>query len=233
MGDVINARAITGVFGILGVIWASTEAFGAIRKGINNAWGIRKTRPFLRERFMDFSLVIGGGTLIVVLLFITPVFSLLKEFTGVIAPNSFLQSGILWDLATNLVSPIISFIIFSLIYFFIPNTHVRFKDVWPTALGVAIAFWIQNAVFVWWVTTFPIHNAVYGPVGAILALLTWVYISATILLFGALLCSRYSSYTTKYEGIDAVSTEGLKLVLSSVTRVRLRNIKDPSALFTI
>jgi membrane protein len=233
LGDVVNARAITGVFGILGVIWASTAAFGAIRKGINNAWGIRKTRPFLRERFMDLSLVIGGGTLVVVLLFITPVFSLMKEFTSLIAPNSFLQNGILWDLATNLVSPIISFIIFTLIYYFIPNTQIRIQNVWPTALGVAIAFWIENAVFVWWVQTFPIHNAVYGPVGAILALLTWVYISATILLFGALLCSRYSSYTKSYESISTVNKTGLKLVLSSVTRVRLRNIKDPSALFTI
>lgn len=233
LGDVVSSRAITGVFGILGVIWASTAAFGAIRKGINNAWGIRKTRPFIRERFMDISLVIGGGTLVVVLLFITPLFGLIKELTGVIFPQSFLQSEIIWDLATNLVSPIMSFLIFALIYYFIPNTTIRFQDVWPTAVGVAIAFWLENAVFVWWVQTFPIHNAVYGPVGAILALLTWVYLSATILLFGALLCSRYSSYTKAYEGIDAVKMTGLKLVLSSVTRVRLRNIKDPAALFTI
>ena len=100
-------------------------------------------------------------------------------------------------------------------------------------MGVAIAFWIENAVFVWWVQTFPIHNAVYGPVGAILALLTWVYISATILLFGALICSRYSAYTKAYENLDNVKMTGLKLILSSVTRVRLRKIKDPSAPFSI
>ena len=43
--SVVRTRAITGMFSFLALVWASSTAFGAIRKGINAAWGIRKTRP--------------------------------------------------------------------------------------------------------------------------------------------------------------------------------------------
>ena len=230
---IVSARTITGVAAVIGLIWASTAAFGAIRKGINYAWGIRKTRPFLRERVMDIGLVVGAALIVVLLLFITPVFGVLREISGFVAPDSFLQSEFLWTIATNLVSPIISFTIFVLLYYFIPNTTVRLQDVWPTALGVAVAFWVVNLGFVWYVQTYPVHNVVYGPVGAILALLTWVYISAIILLFGALLCSRYAGYVANYTNVEGTNGEGLRLILSSATRVRLRSVRDPSAAFVV
>ena len=52
-------------------------------------------------------------------------------------------------------------------------------------------------VFVWYVSTFPVYNAVYGSVGAVMALLTWVYVSAIILLFGAHITSLYAQYTAR------------------------------------
>jgi membrane protein len=233
LDGIVSARAITGVAAIVGLVWASTAAFGAIRKGINNAWGIRKTRPFLRERFMDISLVAGAALLVVLLLFVTPVFGVLRELGAIVAPNSFMQNDLLWTIATNLFSPIISFVIFVLLYYFIPNTKVRFQDVWPTALAIAVAFWVVNQAFVFYVQRFPVHNAVYGPVGAILALLTWVYISSIIMLFGALLCSRYAGYMARYADLEGVEKQGLGLVLSAGFRVRLRSVRDPSAAFAV
>ena len=228
---IVSARAITGAAALVGLLWASTAAFGAIRKGINYAWGIRRTRPFLRERVMDIALVAGAALIVMLLLFITPVFGVLREISGLVVPNSFLQNDLLWTIGTNLVSPIVSFAVFVLLYYFLPNTTVRFQDVWPTALGVTVAFWVVNLGFVWYVQTYPVHNVVYGPVGAILALLTWVYISAIILLFGALLCSRYTGYVAAYRDMAGVDGEGLRLILSSATRVRLRRVSDPAAAF--
>ena len=58
---VAGSRAVTGSVGLIGLIWASTSAFTAIRKGINTAWGVQKPRAFLSERLLDFGLAIGGG----------------------------------------------------------------------------------------------------------------------------------------------------------------------------
>ena len=70
----------------------------------------------------------------------------------------------------------------------------------------------------------PVYNVVYGSIGAIMALLTWVYVSAIILLFGALVTSRYASYAAKERDVH-----GLKLVWAGLSRVRLRVVAAPVA----
>ena len=69
-----------------------------------------------------------------------------------------------------------SFLTFLVLYRFLPNTEVRFNDVWLGALLAALAFEGAKWAFVWYVGSFAHYNVVYGSVGAILALLTWVYL---------------------------------------------------------
>lgn len=220
---VASAKAITGVASVLGLLWASSAAFGAIRKGINNAWGIRKTRPFLEERLIDFGLVIGAGLLMVSLLFITPILSFFQEAAGYLAPD--VNIDILFRLVSVVVSPVLSFVTFLILYRFLPNTQVRLKDVWLGALVASMAFDGAKWGFLFYIRTFPVYNVVYGSVGAVMALLTWVYVSAIILLFGALATSRYQSYSAKV-GRDVT---GIRLLWTGLTRVRLRVVALPEA----
>ena len=220
---VASARAITGVASVLGLIWASSAAFGAIRKGINNAWGIRKTRPFLEERLIDFGLVIGAGLLMVALLFVTPILSFFREAAGYVAPD--VNIDFLFSLVSRVVSPVLSFIIFLTLYRFLPNTKVQFKDVWLGALVASMAFDGAKWGFLYYIQTFPVYNVVYGSVGAVMALLTWVYVSAIILLFGALATSRYQGLSAEV-GRDV---QGIRLLWTGLTRVRLRVVALPEA----
>ncbi len=219
--DVVSARGPLGLVGVIGLLWASSAAFGAIRKGINSAWGIRKTRPFLKERLIDFALVIGAGFTIVLVMFATPILALLRELVDSVAPD--LASSVLWTLVAQSISPILSFLLFLLMYRFLPNTRIRISDVWLGALAASLAFEGAKWGFVWYVNTFPVHNIVYGSIGAIMALLTWVYVSAIILLFGAHLTSRYASFPTRIR-----EEQGLRLVLTGLSRVRLRVVATPA-----
>ena len=214
---VASARAITGAASVLGLLWASTAAFGAIRKGINAAWGVRRTRPFLKERLLDLALVLGAGLLMMAVLFLTPIFAFAREITEAVAPESQLASDFFWSLAAQLLTPLLSFLTFLLLYRFLPNTKVTVGDVWMGALLASAAFEGAKWGFVWYVKTFPVYNVVYGSVGAIMALLTWVYVSAIILLFGALVTSRYAAYAARVK-----EERGIKLVWTGLSRVRLR-----------
>ena len=49
VSSVFRARVVTGIVSILGLLWAATVVFGAIRKGINAAWGITKRDPSSRS----------------------------------------------------------------------------------------------------------------------------------------------------------------------------------------
>ena len=87
--------------------------------------------------------------------------------------------------------------------------------------GGSLAFNTASLCFVWYVSAFPHYNVVYGSIGAVLALLTWVYLSATIVLFGALVCSRYCAYVASIES-DGM---GWRVILSGFSRVRMRVVE--------
>ena len=69
-----------------------------------------------------------------------------------------------------------------------------------------------------YVTNFPVYDLIYGPIGAVLALLAWVYISATILLFGAMVTSFYVS---KGKGLNDLNR--LKMHFSEISSVSVQD----------
>ena len=193
-------RAVIGAIGIIGLLWVSTTVFGAIRKGVNTLWGISRPRRFFHERLIDFAFTAGAGLLMVVPIAITVGLGVLGDTISALGTGSVEGS---WPSVVLLVilSPIISFMAFMSIYRYLPNTRVTFRDIWPCALMATIAFEGWKAVFLWYTRAFPVYDTVYGPVGALVALLTWIYISANILLVGALVTSRYSAHISrKIEG---------------------------------
>ena len=104
-------------------------------------------------------------------------------------------------------------------YRYLPNTQVRFSDVWIGGFFAAFAFNCSNWGFVWYMRTFPsTYNLVYGSLGAVLALLSWVYVSALIVLVGALITSRYARYIESIEHIT------FKSIISGFWRVKLKTV---------
>ena len=215
--DVVKARVFAGAASVVGLIWASSAAFGAIRKGVNAAWGINATRPFLKERLIDFTLVVGAGLLFMLLMFVSPFLESLEKMVEYFAPDMATSLDFLWSFAAQLMTPVVTFLTFMGIYRFLPNTNVKFTEVWLGALLAAVAFYGAMLGFVWYVKVFPVYNAIYGSVSAIMALLTWVYLSATILLFGALITSKYAS--TVGEG------QGIRLLGKTLSSVKLRVVE--------
>ena len=220
--DVTSARDEIAIVSVIGLLWAATAMFGALRKGINAAWGIQRTRPFLKERLIDFGLVLGAGVLLLLVLFSATAFGVLRQITAEVAPESGVFSGLLWGLLPRLLSPVLTFLTFLVLYRFLPNTEVKTRDVWPWALLASLALDGVNLGFVWYVSTFPHYNLLYGSVGAVLALLTWVYLAAIIVLFGALICSRYCAYVANIETED----KSWRLLWSGFSRVRLRVVES-------
>ena len=77
--NTLSSRSIAGLAGFIGLLWAGTAVFGAIRKGVNATWGITKPRPFFQERLIDISLMAGATVLLLVSISSTAVLSNLKE----------------------------------------------------------------------------------------------------------------------------------------------------------
>ena len=213
-----RTRAVTGILGVLGLLWVSTTVFGAIRKGVNTVWGIDQPRRFFHEKLIDFAFTAGAGLLMVVPIALTAGVAVLEEFISTLRTGS-TGSDWLTNMLFTILSPFISLMVFLFIYRYLPNAKLTFRELWPAALMATLAFEGWKAVFLWYNRSFPIYDTVYGPVGALMALLTWIYISANILLVGALVTSRYSPYlSSKFEEKGLQVLVGLRSLVTFHSR---------------
>ena len=223
MEGIVSARTITGIASFLGLVWASSAVFGAVRKGINTAWGVTTPRPFLRERLIDIALVLGAGMLVLIVLFTAPIIEVIRGMVELFAVEGELPGDLVWGIIAQLVSPVLIFLSFMTLYRWIPNANIRIIYVLPGAFLASLIFIAAQMGFIWYIGKFSVYNVVYGSIGALMALLAWIYISAIILLFGAQLTSMFHAY-----GIRAGRPQGRLGLWSGFGRVRVRVIPATS-----
>ena len=180
-----------GTIAVIGLLWSGMAVFNAIRKSLNTAWGIKQPRTFLRERLIEFLMMLGFGVFVLVSVGVTTAFAFIREANLSVLGGWLLEGGLFWRSMVILASIVITFIGLFLLYEFVPNTRVPWKHVWVGALIGAVLFEIVKNIFVWFVGKFAAYNLVYGTMGTIIALMTWAYISAVIMLFCAKLISIY------------------------------------------
>jgi membrane protein len=195
-----QGRTVGGMVAIIGLFWVSQQVFSAIRKSINVIWGINKTRPFLTERLMDFALMFGAATLLFASLLISGLITVVSDLTAIWLPDAPISDARLWQRLAVFVPLILSFVVFLTLLWWLPNTKLRFKEVWPTALAGAAAFEISKAIFIFYLRNMStIATSIYGGVSMIIVLMIFVYVSAIILLVAAMLTSRYAFYLAETE----------------------------------
>ncbi len=198
--SISKGRTAGGVVAIIGLFWVSQQVFSAVRKSINVIWGIDKTRSFLTERLMDIVLMFGAATLLFASVFITGVITFIQDLSAIWLPDAPISDPVLWQRFAVFVPLALTFTVFLTLYWWLPNTKLRFKEVWPTALAGAAAFEISKAVFVFYLRNMSgLATSIYGGVSAIIVLMIFVYVSAIILLVGAMLTSRYAFYLAESE----------------------------------
>jgi len=195
-----SGRAITSYLAAIGLFWASTAVFSSIRKSINSIWGIRKTRPFLQERLMDFTLLFGASFLLLSSFTLSAVLTFITEISAIVFPEAPISNPRLWESLAVIVPPFLTFLVFLILYWWLPNTKLTFRQVWPTALAGTVAFELSKASFILYLRNLSgVTGSIYGGVSAIIVLMAFVYVSSIILLVGAQLTARYAYYLSVQE----------------------------------
>jgi uncharacterized membrane protein YqjE len=82
--------------------------------------------------------------------------------------------------------------LFALLFKFLPDARIRWRDVWIGALMTAVLFEVGKFALGWYLGRESTANA-YGSAGSIVLLLLWVYYASCILLFGAEFTQVYAS----------------------------------------
>ena len=80
---------------------------------------------------------------------------------------------------------------FTFLYIFIPNTRVRFRDVWPGAIMAGLLWRLALSGFGWYVRDLS-RFSIHGTIASVVVFLLWVYVSAIILLYGVEMTVAYA-----------------------------------------
>ena len=181
--DVARSRGTVGVLAIIGLLWSGTAVFSGVRKGINHTWQIGQPPNFLLERAIDLVMLLAVAILafLQVTLATTNILGL-SVFAGT---GGYTVAGITLKVALQLGALGLNFAIFALLYRYVPNTRVEWREVWIGAAVGAVLFQIVRIGFAWFVASFSSFNLVYGSLGALVAVLVWAYLSALAIMLGS------------------------------------------------
>jgi len=181
------------VIGVLLALFGASGVFGQLQDALNSVWGV-KAKPgggiwvFLRSRFLSFAMV--GGICFLLLVSLT-LESVLRGFSHWV--QSVMPGGIVVALVVYWIFDLAMVILlFAIIFKYLPDAEIQWRDVWIGATITAILFAIGKWALGLYLASGSAASA-YGAASSLITLLLWVYYSAQILLFGAEFTQVYAS----------------------------------------
>jgi membrane protein len=172
------------------VLWAGSWVFAVVERALNRIWGTTH-RTFLHGRLLTLAMIGIVGLLLIASVFGTSVLVYLHDIADRMSPRQLEHYRLLgtvgsffWQTVFALVSLLVTFALFLIVYRFMPNAYVTVRDCVPGALIGSLLWEVAKYIFAWSLNYFN-YEQVYGSVGAVVAVLTWGYVSSLILLFGA------------------------------------------------
>jgi membrane protein len=183
-----------GIGGILGLVWASLGFFNAVTSAVNHAWAVEKRRSFLKHRLVGFLMLISaGGILVVAIVIVSAAKVAQTRWFGALEAQSMALEW-LSGVAANQLATLLLIGCVALIFYFIPNTRVRFRDVWPGAVLVGLLWRGALSLFSWYARDLATWNVIHGSVATVVVFLLWIYVCAVILLYGVEMTAAYARF---------------------------------------
>ena len=198
--DVLKNAKVSGSGGIalwIGIgtlLFAATTFFATLQESLNSVWNL-KVKPtsgimqMLKVRVFSFGIVLSIALLMLLSLLVSAVIAILSDFLTQFIPNI----GVFFiKLLDFILSVAIITALFALIYKYLPDATIRWKDTWVGAFVTALLFTLGKFLISWYIGTSDPGSA-YGAAGSIIVILVWIYYSSLIVFYGAEFTQQYAS----------------------------------------
>jgi membrane protein len=178
------------------LLWAGSWVFSVIERALNRIWGTT-SRTFWHGRALTIGMIGIIGLLLALSVVVTSVVVTLREMTGSLSPRQvagypmLLSAGsVFWQGIFAAISFLVTVVLFVVVYRFMPKAEVTLRDTLPGAVLGGLLWELAKYTFAWSLNYFH-YDQIYGSVGAVVAVLSWSYVSSLILLFGAQLTAVF------------------------------------------
>ena len=179
---------IPTLFGIAGLLFGATGAFGQLQKTLNRAWNVEPDpsqggiKNFLSKRLFSFGMILVVAFFLLVSLVISAALTGLGGRLGSFLPAGL--SGPVLEVLNSLISLGVITLLFAAMFKVMPDARITWRSVWVGAGVTAVLFVIGKFLIGFYLGKSNPGQA-YGAAGSLAVLLLWIYYSSLILLFGA------------------------------------------------
>ncbi len=187
-----TSRVTLGVAGTIALVWGALGVFGAISTAVNYAWGVEQQRSFWKHKLFSFVMLLVAGLILLITLLLVSASQVVGAswFTGVL--EGFPGLVVLRGFTVRHATTLFFILVVGLVYYFVPNAKVRFRDVWLGALVTGLLWKGVLEAFAWYVRDMTRFTRVNGSIAAVVVFLVWVYLQAVILLYGVEFTAAYA-----------------------------------------
>jgi membrane protein len=185
-------RVRIGIGGSVALTWAALGVFSAVSSAVNHAWGVEKQRSYLKHQVFSFLMLLASGVLLVIALAGVSAMQLVEAnwaaemVTRVHFFSVFQTFLVRWGTTFMLI------FVVGMIFYFVPNAKVRFRDVWPGAIVTGLLWRGTLFGFSFYVRDMGRFNMVHGSIAAVVVFLIWVYTCAVLLMYGVEFTAAYA-----------------------------------------
>lgn len=165
-------------------IWSASSGFRAVIKGLNKAYDIKEKRTFIKRAIVGIVFTLALVLVIMLTLAMLVFGEILGEQLLKIVPFKEVIKSI-WNISRYLIVVSMMVLIFAYIYRYTPAKKVPWREVYSGAIVSTLGWIIVSLGFSYYINNIANYSRLYGSVGAVFILMTWLYITSIILILGA------------------------------------------------
>jgi membrane protein len=192
-------RGAVGLIAGVSLLWSASGLFVNMEAAIQRAWEVAGARPFWQGRLVGLAMVLLLTIALILSLLSASIVGLVRMEVVALIPFQFLQRAIAELLPMIIVVPV-----FYALYKVVPYTKVHRNDALAGAAFASVGWLGIKLLFTYYLSANPArYSALYGSLGALIALLVWIYMTAEVLLIGAELSAELHRRRAAKANMDA------------------------------
>lgn len=184
--EIKNSTSATGITGLFALLWTGSQLFHVLEDALNRTWGVTRTRPFWKGRLLALLVMVIGGILLLCNLGLSITTQWVESRRLPWGRDTLAHLPFVWGSLAYLVPLIFSVIVFTFIYFIMPNTKTTWQEALVAGVFAGCCWELAKVGFGYYVSVIGGrgYSRLYGSLGGLAIIVFWVYYTANILIIG-------------------------------------------------
>jgi membrane protein len=168
---------------LLLAVWSASRGVDAIRTALNLAYDVKESRPFWKTQGMAIAITVVGAVLVLVSITLIALGGKAGEW---LASQLGVQQvyAMVWGILRWPITMFLIMLVAATLYYFLPDVEQEWRFITPGSVVGTLLWLLATWGFTQYVEQFGKYDVMYGSIGGMIVLLTWLYLTGLIFVLG-------------------------------------------------